>query len=30
VKIFEVVLSNRARLPTQLAEEIKVSMSSER
>ena len=30
VKIFEVVPDNRARLPTQLAEEIKVSMSSER
>jgi len=30
VKIFEVVPDNRTGLPTQLAEEIKVSMSSER
>jgi nucleoside-triphosphatase len=30
VKIFEVVPDNRAGLPTQLAEEIKVSISSER
>jgi nucleoside-triphosphatase len=30
VKIFEVVPNNRARLPTQLVEEIKVAMSSER